>query len=479
MQRSEVRDDAVLLGLIATQRDPEAFSELFGRYKRPAYSLAFSILGDVRAAEEVVQESMIRVWSSAAKFRTGENDGAANPKGWILKIVARESSRALQQRKRRSKEISQVFDFASAQPDGDQLASQELAQALRSKVAELGDEDRQLIALHFGGGLSQSEISETMSVSQQTISLRLQRLLRELRTGLAASGFTCATAGLAANLESVCSSGYAPSSGLHAKVMARVNLRPSVRKFRRTAPKASNPLGIAAAALIGGVAVIAIVSLPPGKKIPPTPAPAALVATPLATATIVPPVAEPKVWRWTFEKEPSPDLMVGRGSWKWIPEEKAMLVDGDFVVGLAGVKLPEGPAVITVKSDLAPGADRCTQSFLLFHKFIENDRLKSAGTWGQPEWNRSTRMVGRSYFIGRHQILTENGNAVRVTGYTENVAQAEVVMCATNLLIREIEVRSIDLKDVPAPLGDPLQLTRELTDFSKLSPEELKAMMER
>src|SRR5262249_55791779 len=160
----DTRDDAGLLRLIATQRDSDAFSELFSRYKRPGYSLAFSILGDSKAAEEVVQEAMIRVWSSAGKFRHDNAEGPSNPRGWIMKIVARESSRALQQRKRRSKEIRQNIDLPSPVPD-DEVTSKELVQALRGKVAELPEEDRQLIALHFAGGLSQTEISESLSVS--------------------------------------------------------------------------------------------------------------------------------------------------------------------------------------------------------------------------------------------------------------------------------------------------------------------------
>src|SRR5690348_2224710 len=97
-QSAEVRDDASLLRLVATQRDEAAYSQLFARYERPVYSLAYMIVGNTKIAEEVVQEGMLKVWTGAGTFRVEEEGANTCVKSWIMKIIARESYLALRRR---------------------------------------------------------------------------------------------------------------------------------------------------------------------------------------------------------------------------------------------------------------------------------------------------------------------------------------------------------------------------------------------
>src|SRR5262249_35429565 len=74
-------DDALLAAIQA--RDDEALAALYDRYGRLAFGLAYRMLGERGASEDVVQESFLNVWRRAAGFELGR--GSA--RSWLMSIV--------------------------------------------------------------------------------------------------------------------------------------------------------------------------------------------------------------------------------------------------------------------------------------------------------------------------------------------------------------------------------------------------------
>src|SRR2546427_4711447 len=68
-------DDALMASLAA--RDLGALASLYDRYGRLAYSLAYRILGESEAAEDVVQDAFLSAWRGAASYRRGGGDPPA------------------------------------------------------------------------------------------------------------------------------------------------------------------------------------------------------------------------------------------------------------------------------------------------------------------------------------------------------------------------------------------------------------------
>src|SRR5438128_1517558 len=64
-------------------RDLGALASLYDRYGRLAYSLAYRILGESEAAEDVVQDAFLSAWRGAASYRRERG----NPRAWLLSIV--------------------------------------------------------------------------------------------------------------------------------------------------------------------------------------------------------------------------------------------------------------------------------------------------------------------------------------------------------------------------------------------------------
>src|SRR3954470_2959208 len=80
--RAERLADEELMPLIG-QKDPEAFAVFFDRHGGVAYSLAYRVVGEKAAAEDVVQEAFISIWRSGARYdRT-----RGSVRSWTLGVV--------------------------------------------------------------------------------------------------------------------------------------------------------------------------------------------------------------------------------------------------------------------------------------------------------------------------------------------------------------------------------------------------------
>src|SRR5215467_1052016 len=65
------------------RREPHAMADLYDRFGRLAYSLIFSVVRDVGVAEDLVQETFLRVWNRAGGF--DPDRGALGP--WLLAVA--------------------------------------------------------------------------------------------------------------------------------------------------------------------------------------------------------------------------------------------------------------------------------------------------------------------------------------------------------------------------------------------------------
>src|SRR6185369_12897715 len=102
--------------------------------------------------------------------------------------------------------------------------------ALRKLLTALPDSERQMVALYYGGGLTQEEISEALSIPRRTVAFKIEEALKELRSKLLQGGFAAAVPLLAGDgLRDALWSGSAAPARLHAKVMNGI-ARSSMRK---------------------------------------------------------------------------------------------------------------------------------------------------------------------------------------------------------------------------------------------------------
>jgi len=172
------RCDAELV-LAAREGDLDAFTALVERYRVPALRFAYGIAGN--EAEDAVQDAFVKAFRNLGGFRT---DAAFRP--WLFTIVANEARNRLRSRVRRGRLELQV----RAQPAPAGLAADEVVagrvqrERLVDAVAHLPDRYREVVALRYFAGLSESETAEVLSCPVGTAKSRMSRALDLLRARL-------------------------------------------------------------------------------------------------------------------------------------------------------------------------------------------------------------------------------------------------------------------------------------------------------
>ena len=183
--KAERLADEELMPLIG-EKDPEAFEVFYDRHGGVAYSLAYRVVGERGAAEDVVQEAFISIWRSGARYDAARG----SVRSWMLGIVRNRAIDALRSRAGRAPKLDFDDDAVLEQrPAGEQTESEalrrETAGELRGALEELPGDQSKVIALAYFGGFSHSEIASMLGVPLGTVKGRMRLGLEKVRGQLA------------------------------------------------------------------------------------------------------------------------------------------------------------------------------------------------------------------------------------------------------------------------------------------------------
>ena len=183
---TELEDDQLIEAVV--RRDPAALMALYDRYRRLAFGLAYRILDDAGAAEEVVQDAFLLVWQRASSFDVARGSGV---RAWLLTIVR---NRAIDVRRRRAGRVRSGIDLAAVEgvlavPDAWGEVSRGLeCDRVRTAVGALPNEQQRAIELAYFEGWTHHEIAERTGTPLGTVKGRLRLGLRKLYDVLVEAG---------------------------------------------------------------------------------------------------------------------------------------------------------------------------------------------------------------------------------------------------------------------------------------------------
>jgi RNA polymerase sigma-70 factor, ECF subfamily len=184
-ERAERLADEELMPLVG-RKSPEAFEVLYDRHGGVAYSLAYRIVGDRAAAEEVTQEAFISVWRSGARFDAARG----SVRSWLLSVVRNRAIDFL--RSRASKAPKLDFDDEAAleqrpaeERTEEEALRRETSAELRGVLGKLPDPQAKVIELAYFGGFSHSEIAQILGLPMGTVKGRMRLGLEKIRGELA------------------------------------------------------------------------------------------------------------------------------------------------------------------------------------------------------------------------------------------------------------------------------------------------------
>jgi RNA polymerase sigma-70 factor (ECF subfamily) len=175
--------DAALLAHVATS-DPDATRVFVRRFQRRVYGLAYTILGDALAAEDVAQEALVRAWRHAGSYDPRRGSVAT----WVLAITRNAAVDAVRVRRPTTVDPDDllVLSLASTERDpADSAAVRDDIECLRNALTRLPDAQRRAVTLAGIGGLSASEVAEREQIPLGTAKTRIRTALRRLRAEMA------------------------------------------------------------------------------------------------------------------------------------------------------------------------------------------------------------------------------------------------------------------------------------------------------
>jgi RNA polymerase sigma-70 factor (ECF subfamily) len=168
------------------EKDPDAFEVFYDRHGGVAYSLAYRIVGERGAAEDVTQEAFISIWRSGARYDAARG----SVRTWMLGIVRNRAIDALRSKAGRAPKLDFDDDSILEHRPAEELTDsealrRETAQEVRGALDELPGEQSKVIELAYFGGFSHSEIAGMLGVPLGTVKGRMRLGLEKIRGELA------------------------------------------------------------------------------------------------------------------------------------------------------------------------------------------------------------------------------------------------------------------------------------------------------
>ena len=176
-----------LLSRVA-QRDQAALSELYDRYARVLYSVAFRSLGSVEESEEVVLDVFSQVWRTAARYDA--NKGRVD--SWLFMMTRSrvlDRLRSVQRTTKVTLASENLAEIQTTTPGVDPIENvliSERRDRVLAALSQLPEEQRQVIELAYYKGLTQAEIAAQTNLSLGTVKTRVRLGLSKLRVALGA-----------------------------------------------------------------------------------------------------------------------------------------------------------------------------------------------------------------------------------------------------------------------------------------------------
>ena len=171
--------DEELISLLV-EGDAEAFGVLYDRHARAAYSLAYRMMGERQAAEDLVQEAFLKVWRAAGSYRVER----ASVRTWILSILNNRGIDMLRSSASRRRTQDRVeAQTPSSQPS--EAFAETWRNSQREQVREalrgLPQEQLKVLELAYFSGYTHKEIAELLDLPLGTVKGRMRLGLKKIR----------------------------------------------------------------------------------------------------------------------------------------------------------------------------------------------------------------------------------------------------------------------------------------------------------
>lgn len=178
---AQASDEELMVAII--EGESMALELLYERHGRLAYALAYRLLHDAQAAEDIVQEAFLAAWRKAGTYNTRQG----SVYNWLQSIVRHRAIDRLRSASNR-KQLCSPLDAEIEQhtfctePDAcEQVWHSEQRRLVLAALAQIPAEQRQVIDLAYFDGYTHAEIAEMLHLPPGTVKGRIRLGLQKLK----------------------------------------------------------------------------------------------------------------------------------------------------------------------------------------------------------------------------------------------------------------------------------------------------------
>jgi len=165
---------------------PTQFEDIVTEYQRDLVNFHYRFVNNRMEAEDLAQDTFIKAYK---KFHTLQNPGKL--KSWLFQIARNTVIDFFRKNKNREiaidNQIIENFAQTTTAEFQDKMANLEVSKELERCIGQLIKEDRAIIKLLYYDGFSYKEISELLSINQNTLKSRLHRARKILLEAISAN----------------------------------------------------------------------------------------------------------------------------------------------------------------------------------------------------------------------------------------------------------------------------------------------------
>jgi RNA polymerase sigma-70 factor (ECF subfamily) len=168
------------LMLLVNNGEPKAFATLYDRHSRAAYCLAYRMMGERQAAEDLAQEAFIKVWRRAGSYRAQK----ASVRTWILSIVHNRGIDQLRSHASRRRTQEKIEASAASSQPSEAFAEtwrNTQAEQVREALSTLPKEQLKILELAYFSGYTHVQIAELVGLPLGTVKGRMRLGLKKIR----------------------------------------------------------------------------------------------------------------------------------------------------------------------------------------------------------------------------------------------------------------------------------------------------------
>jgi RNA polymerase sigma-70 factor (ECF subfamily) len=162
------------------ESDPEAFATLYDRHSCVAYALAYRMMGERMAAEDLVQEVFLKIWRAARSYRSERG----SVRTWILSIVRNRGIDQLRAKATRRR-MQDMLEASAPRSQPSEVFTETWHNSRRDQVREaleaLPPEQSKILDLTYFSGCTHVEIAGLLNIPLGTVKGRMRLGIEKMR----------------------------------------------------------------------------------------------------------------------------------------------------------------------------------------------------------------------------------------------------------------------------------------------------------